>query len=203
MEKKEQKPRIEVMLDMETFDIAETAAIIGVALVPFSLDGSEVDEGYICHIINQTSCLFEGMTVGKKTQKWWEEQPSKAKGYFITQEQIPIRQSMELIYNWLLRLSEIYDVHLWCRGLNFDVPKLERCFRILLDKEEMPYPWWNLEDARCFCRNRGVHTADIEFVGTPHTPEDDCRHQIKLVQKAWQVEQHLQDCRKIVEQNTK
>lgn len=38
MNKKEQKPRIEVMLDMETFDIAETAAIIEVALIPFFLD---------------------------------------------------------------------------------------------------------------------------------------------------------------------
>lgn len=204
MEKKEQKPRIEVMLDMETFDIAETAAIIEVALIPFFLDDTEEpDDGYICHTIDVTSCLMEGMTVDSDTQQWWMKQPAKSKWHFSMQEHLTIRKSMEEIYGWLSRLSEIYDVHLWCRGLNFDVPKLERCFRVLLGKKEMPYPWWNLEDARCFCRNRGVHTADIEFVGIPHTAEADCRHQIKLVQKAWQMEQYLQDCRRIVEQNTK
>lgn len=204
MNKKEQKPRIEVMLDMETFDIAETAAIIEVALIPFFLDDTEeYDDGYIYHTIDITSCLMEGMTVDKDTQLWWMEKPAKTKWHFSMQEHHTIRHSMEEIYNWLLRIGEVYEVHLWCRGLNFDVPKLERCFRVLLKKKEMPYRWWNVEDARCYCRNRDVHTTDIEFVGTPHTAEDDCRHQIKLVQKAWKVEQYLQDCRKIVEQNTK
>lgn len=200
-EKKEQKPRIEVMLDMETCGIAETSAIMEVALVPFMLDGSKVDEGMVNHIIDLTSCFMAGMTQEPKTQEWWGKDPHKAKARarLMKADKVSITSSIDQIYDWLQALGSKYEVHLWDRGLNFDLPKLDRCFRELLELEEMPYPWWLVEDARTYCHAFDVHSEDVEFAGTPHAAIDDCRHQIKLVQRAYEVRSHLLDCKKIVE----
>lgn len=193
MQQKESKDRLEVMLDMETCDTAETAAILEIALIPFMLDGSSVNESIIHHTIDLTSCFMAGMTFSKETQLWWNtsQQTSRARANLIINEKKSIGNSFQEIESWFNQLNETYDVHLWCRGLNFDIPKFERCFRRLLGLKNMPYRWWNLEDARTYCRAFNVHSTDIEFDGTPHSALDDCRHQIKLVQQAFSVRTNL------------
>ena len=48
MEKnKIKKERLEVMMDMETTDLAETSAILELAIVPFRLDGIKIPECFV------------------------------------------------------------------------------------------------------------------------------------------------------------
>lgn len=184
MEKTNKKNRLEVMLDLETMGIGEKAAILEISLVPFRLDGTPVDVEPFHKTIDLTSCLLEGMKVEDDTQRWWMKQEAQAKWNLRHSEKTDIRDAIRHSHAWLAALCSGYEVHLWCRGLNFDVPKYERCVRMLLE-ERTPYDWWNLEDARTYAHTFDVHNADIEFVGTRHTSEADCHHQIRIVQEAY------------------
>ena len=183
MEKTNKKNRLEVMLDLETMGIGEKAAILEISLVPFCLDRTPVDVEPFHKTIDLTSCLLEGMKVEDDTQRWWMKQDAQAKWNLRHSEKTDIRDAIRQSHDWLSALCVGYEVHLWCRGLNFDVPKYERCVRMLLE-ERTPYDWWNLEDARTYAHTFDVHNADIEFVGTRHTSEADCHHQIRIVQEA-------------------
>lgn len=180
------------MLDLETMGIEESAAILEIALYPFELDGTPTGIEPFHQSIDLTGCLLEGMTVDKKTQQWWMNQDPKAKWELRHAEKADIRSAIRESHAWLSDLCRKYEVHLWCRGLNFDVPKYERCVRMLLE-EELPYDWWNLEDARTYAHIFDVHNADIEFEGIRHTAAADCRHQIRIVQEAWQRKELLRE----------
>lgn len=191
MKNKIQKQRIDVMLDMETCDTAVTAAIMEIALVPFHLDGTEPNEEKIIKHINLTSCFMEGMTFDSDTQRWWMKQSDEAKEIQTCYTGVAIRSAAGHIYDWMENLSEKYELHLWSRGLNFDIPKLDRCLHMVFP--ELPYPWWNLEDVRTYCRAFDVHTADVPFEGTAHSAYHDCKHQIRLVQKAYAIRKAIQE----------
>ena len=183
MEKTNKKNRLEVMLDLETMGIGEKAAILEISLVPFCLDAAPVDVEPFHKTIDLTSCLLEGMKVEDDTQRWWMKQEAQAKWNLRHSEKTDIRDAIRQSHDWLSALCSGYEVHLWCRGLNFDVPKYERCVRMLLE-ERTPYDWWNLEDARTYAHTFDVHNADIEFEGIRHTAAADCQHQIRIVQEA-------------------
>lgn len=184
------KQRMEVMLDLETTGTEETAGIMEMALFPFYLDGEETGEEPFHKVIDLTSCWMEGMKFCEDTQKWWIKQDAKAKWNMRHAEKTDIRSAVRESHAWLKDLCGKYEVHLWCRGLNFDVPKYERCVRMLLE-ERTPYEWWNLEDARTYARTFDVHTADIEFEGLRHTAAADCHHQIRIVQEAYKRKENI------------
>lgn len=179
------KERLEVMMDMETTDLAETSAILELAIIPFRLDGMSPKEESFHEYIDLTSCYLEGMSFGKKTQEVWVKWETKAKHNLCSSEKIPIRSAIRESYNYLKYLNEKYELHVWCRGKNFDIPKYEHCVRTLLEKDEMPYHFYYTEDARDFAHLHNVHSSDLEFEGNHHCAFDDCRHQIKQVQKAY------------------
>ena len=179
------KERLDVMMDMETADLAETAAILEIALVPFCMDGTDAGEEEIHAYVDLTSCFLEGMTISRKTQEAWEQWDTPAKLDLIHSEKKPIRKVIREAYDYLKYLNEKYDLHVWCRGKNFDIPKFEYCVRTLLGETEMPYHFWKTEDARDYPHTFNVHSSDIEFEGNPHCALDDCYHQIKQVQAAF------------------
>lgn len=191
MKEEYKKNRLEVMLDLETTGLEENSGILEISLVPFFLDGKEVDMEPFHKTIDLVSCFMEGMTFDRGTQHWWMKQDAKAKFQLRRNEKTDIRKAIKEAHQWLSALCEGYEVHVWCRGLNFDIPKFERCVRTLLE-EELPYKWWNLEDARTYAHAFDVHTADIEFQGIRHSALDDCRHQIRIVQEAYKRKENIQ-----------
>ena len=179
------KERLDVMMDMETADLAETSAILEIALIPFHMDGSEAKEEIFHEYIDLTSCFLEGMTFSRDTQEAWMKWDTRAKHDLQTSEKTPIRSAISESYNFLNYLNEKYELHLWCRGKNFDIPKYEYCVRTLLERKEMPYKFYHTEDARDYAHTFNVHSGDIPFEGNLHCAFDDCRHQIKQVQAAY------------------
>lgn len=199
MEKEVIKQRLDVMLDMETCALSEDAAILSIALLPFYLDGGEPVEQPVYYIIEGNSCFLEGMKYDDDTQAWWRKQDPKAKASILFgKDPIHIREAIKNIYDYLSDLCEVNEVHMWCRGLNFDIPKLEYCFKKFLDKKP-PYKYYNMEDARTYCHTFGVRSTDIPFVGCRHTAMDDCIFQVKQVQVAREVYEKIIACQKNVE----
>lgn len=199
MEKEIKKQRLDVMLDMETCALSENAAILSIALLPFYFDGGEPIESPISYVIEGNSCFLEGLKYDDDTQAWWTKQDPRAKASILyNSTPTHIRTAIKEIYEWLIALCDKYEIHMWCRGLNFDIPKLEYCFRRFLEKEP-PYKYYNMEDARTYCHTFGIKPTDIPFEGNRHSAVDDCAFQVKQVQAAREVHEQLLGCQKIVE----
>ena len=108
-------------------------------------------------------------------------QDPKAIAEIVKAEKVPVGTVINRAHTYLSNLAEQYEIVIWSRGMDFDFPKLEWCFRKFVEKEP-PYAYYNKRDVRTWVKERGVDELQIEFEGTKHNALHDCMHQIKLVQ---------------------
>lgn len=183
----EQKPIINIMVDLETASTKENAAILSWAMVPFFSDGSECDEGDFDMTVSLTSCFLAGMDFDKDTQQWWLEQDPKARGAILhADEEVSIHTATVNAYAWLENLAEKYDLYIWSRGLDFDIPKMEWCFRKFVERP-LPYKYSHKMDVRTVLKFMQIDQSAFEFKGVKHNALDDCRHDIEMIQKAYEL----------------
>lgn len=176
------KTRLDMMVDMETVSLKENAGILSLALVPFNRDGSVNDLVPFYLAVDLTSCFMSGMDM-TGCQEWWMKQDPKAIAEIVKAEKMSIGTVINMSHTYLSNLAEQYELVMWSRGMDFDFPKLEWCFRKFVEKEP-PYAYYNKRDVRTWVKELGVDESQIEFEGTKHNALDDCKHQIKLVQAA-------------------
>ena len=74
---------------------------------------------------------------------------------------------------------------MWCRGIDFDLPKIEWCFRKFLE-QNAPYKYSHKMDVRTVLKIMEIDQSQFPFEGVKHHAVDDCRHDIKMIQKAFQ-----------------
>ena len=84
-------------------------------------------------LVNMTSCFMAGMDIDKGTQQWWQAQSPEARAAVMKTEGESILSVTRAAYCWLSALAE-YDLYMWCRGIDFDLPKIEWCFRQFVEK---------------------------------------------------------------------
>lgn len=182
-----QKNELHLMLDLETASTQPNAAILSIAIVPFSPDASqpapEVNTFY--EVTNFASCLLEGDDIDKDTQRWWMRQDAAAKMEIIAHQGAPVRNVISDIYNHLCYLAEQYELVVWSQGIDFDFPILEHAIKKYVEPREMPYAYWNKRDVRTILKCSNVDYRNIERTGTAHNALDDCLTQIKNVQAAY------------------
>lgn len=183
----EKKPILNIMVDLETASTKENAAILSWAMVPFFTNGREFEDVESFHrVINMASCFFAGMDVDKDTQDWWVSQDPKVKIDFLLGQDATIHKVTTEAYTWLSNLAEKYDLYLWARGLDFDIPKMEWCFRKFVERP-LPYKYSHKMDVRTVLKFVGVDQSLFEFKGTKHCALDDCKHDIEMVQSAYRT----------------
>lgn len=174
--------QLHIMLDMETCALEENSAILSIALMPFAMDGTDAPEP-LYMVVDTMSCFMAGMSM-TSSQEWWTQQPPAARMELLKSKKESIDTVFREIHNYLSALAENHELVMWSRGLNFDIPKFEYCYRRFVE-HPLPYSYWNVADVRTALRMSGVNPYDIEFVGIKHNALHDCRHQIKLVQAAF------------------
>jgi hypothetical protein len=180
----EKKPILNIMVDLETASTKENAAILSWAMVPFFTDGKEFDEMEdFYRVVSLTSCFMAGMDIDKETQGWWMKQEPEARGSILFEQDSSIHGVAYEAYTWLANLSEKYDLHLWARGLDFDLPKIEWCFREFVDRP-LPYKYSHKMDVRTVLKFMGIDQSLCEMQGVKHKAIDDCKHDIKMIQEA-------------------
>lgn len=194
------KEQVNVMLDIETCGLGEDAALLSLTMIAFKL-GEEEEVSSYDTTVDLTSCYMAGMHFDTDTQAWWMKQDPMARLVLTSADKRrSIQQAMKDAYDYLAALAEEYELVMWCRGTDFDFPKLEYGIRRFVGKT-LPYRYWNKRDVRTYCHTFNVHSGDVPFVGVKHSSLDDCRHQIRQVQEAYKVLCHLQECRAIVNTN--
>lgn len=182
----EKKPILDIMVDLETASTKNNAAILSWAMVPFERNGERygIDDFY--KVVNLTSCFMAGMDIEKGTQEWWESQSPAARAAVMKPEGESILSVTRAAYCWLSALAEKNDLYMWCRGIDFDLPKIEWCFRKFLEKEA-PYKYSHKMDVRTVLKFMDIDQSQFEFEGVKHHSVDDCLHDIKMVQKAYEL----------------
>lgn len=175
--------RTDVMLDLETVGLAENAGILSIAMLPFDRKGGETDAEPFFRTVDLSSCFMAGMCMSG-SQEWWMRQEPQAVAAIVNAEKHPVPKVMNEAYTYLSAFAEKGELVMWSRGMDFDFPKLEWCFRKFVEKP-LPYAYYNRRDVRTLVRELQVDESQIEFEGVRHNALDDCRHQVKAVQKAF------------------
>lgn len=188
----EKKPILNIMVDLETASTKENAAILSWAMVPFFTDGTEfTDMEDFYRIVSLTSCFFAGMDVDKDTQDWWMKQDPKAKSLFLHAEDENIHGVAMGAYTWLSNLAEKYDLYMWARGLDFDIPKMEWCFSKFVERP-LPYKYNHKMDVRTVLKFMQIDQSQFEMQGVKHNALDDCKHDIRMIQEAYKWKEKWQ-----------
>lgn len=192
MENKENKKKeLHIMIDVETVSNAPDAGILSIALMPFSVNEEKIpaDDTFF-RVIDLASCYMAGMNmIG--CQEWWIEQNPKAKAVILNaEEKVSIQSASADAFGFLSAFAEKYDLVMWCRGLDYDIPKLEYCFNRFVEKP-FPYKYSHKRDVRTCLHDFCIDETNFEFEGIKHHSLDDCRHDIKMVQAAYQIREHL------------
>ena len=183
----EKKQILNIMVDLETASIKENAAILSWAMVAFTTDGSECDIEPFYKTINLTSCFMTGMSIEQDTQDWWMKQSPESRAVILMSEGEDILPVTREAYCWLSALAEKYDLYMWCRGIDFDLPKIEWCFRKFLE-QNAPYKYFHKMDVRTVLEFMQIDQSAFSFEGVKHNSVDDCRHDIKMVQAAYRLQ---------------
>lgn len=176
------KPRLDIMIDMETVSLAENAGILSLAMLPFSRGKETLGIEPFSRTVDLASCFMAGMCM-TGSQEWWMKQEPKAVSAIVNAEKQSISHVMNDAHTYLSALAETYELIMWSRGTDFDFPKLEWCFRKFVEKDS-PYCYWNKRDVRTIIHEMRIDETQFEFEGIKHNALDDCRHQVKLVREA-------------------
>jgi len=151
---KDNKPRLDLMVDIETLGTDPNAVILQVAIVPFSPNPkNEVPDtraalcsepfgesfrdndayGFTSTLSVFTNMLL-GRTVSQDTINWWND-PKRADNLASMVQKIDgdgaddARDVLLEIHSILYRLNEHFDMYLWCRGYDFDLTILDSAMR--------------------------------------------------------------------------
>lgn len=183
----QKKPILDIMIDLETASIKENAALLSWTMLPFSPKGEEVNARYFHRVISLTSCFLAGMDIDTKTQNWWTDQDPLAKEQLLMEENVTISQAANDAFDWLSELGETYDLYLWSRGIDFDLPKMAWCFTRFAEEDEskMPFKYSHKMDVRTILKWMKINPLDYEFKGIKHCSFDDCAYDVMLVQEAY------------------
>ncbi len=168
------------MIDIETIDTRVTAGILSIAVVAF-------EPGVSTGLRRMSRLGIDEArrhgTESRATLDWWQEQPPAVRNaQFYPSQSDKIGPILERLSEWLVLAAGDAEPVVWAWGVSFDIAILAH----QMDRASIPTPWgrWNIVDARTICRYMGVKKDDLEFLGKPHNPMDDCVHQIRLLKLA-------------------
>lgn len=190
---------MELMIDIETLDTAQSAVIIAISAVQFSLP-TGTSEGKILEPITLYPSKAEqfdaGRTSSVATWEWWQSlidsTPASASEFNRMVRSDTNSDSLEHIHKNLCDLAGSTTGGFWCKGVGFDFPILKSYFNSFnLDSPfEIHKRYRRLKDCRQLAQFyelfvgepiQPMKHADL----IPHIPSDDCIMQAKEVIKLY------------------
>lgn len=182
-----------IIFDIETLGTAQNTCILTLAAIPFDLNTRDsfdelLDRGFYCKL-DVKDQMKNGRTYDEKTLKWWKEQSLEARQMNLlpTEQDLLPAEALTKLNNFI---EPLYDENtiLWCRGLDFDKPKLEHIYSQY--EIEMFLRWWKWRDIRTFV---DCLTGSIDGKYPFKTPENfiahnclyDCVKDVMCMQEIW------------------
>lgn len=165
------KPKLPVMLDLETLSLKANAAVVDVAFCAATGEGV-MHQWYIRPESYTNSFEFD---VNPETLAFHHNQGS---GLIGTAEHYgkSWREVAQYVYEYLSLLGATYEVHLWTKGKDADIPWLSN----LLQSAGYKLPWV-YKNAHCL-RDLGMLFPEVQqTTWGNHTAARDVEAQIKYL----------------------
>lgn len=131
-----------VMLDLETFGLGPTAAIVQIGAVAFDPYSNRLGPGFEL-VVSLQSSVLAGCTVDPLTAEWWRGQALEAKKA-ICRDPMDLAQALGELASWWASLGPVEGV--WAHGAAFDVPVLEHAYKRV--GREVPWSYKAVRDTR-------------------------------------------------------
>jgi hypothetical protein len=176
-----------IMLDNETLDTTENAALIQIGGVPFELKsgGRVLNDKALDLSISLDGNLAYGRSVSGDAVAWWlkEAEAGRRKMAEAIEHGLPLSTAMVQLSNWVKELEKEYGEieGVWAHGITFDLPQIYRAYSQTGIK--VPWHYTKARDTRTIYSLIGG-APKVAGVGTAHSAVDDCIYQICQLQVA-------------------
>lgn len=179
-------PERHLMVDLETLDVAQSAAIIAIGAVTFNPRGATPEACTFHQTISKDSNLFYGRTVSKSTEDWWAVQSQEARDAVFKGPHVSLNLALHNFTQWINKLTPTCT-RIWAKSPDFD------CSILIHACNEQhiiwPFKFW---EARC-CRTimelaypEGTFPR-VEVEGPKHDALVDAKRQSLEVQHSYYV----------------
>lgn len=184
-----ENPKLGIMLDIESLDLAPRSVVSQVGIIAFPLDDPETETRRIEQYLPIQPQLELGRTMSFSTIFWWMKQDEKARLRFIDNDGNDMEELLALVRSVHRKLSDLIiqagpsGVEFWAKGPQFDVVNLETLF---IDCGlDIPWKYDSVMDLRTLMRLANVHTEQVDSTGVvPHVAIEDCKFQIRCYVEA-------------------
>lgn len=165
------------MIDIETLDTENTAAVISIGAVVFDPESKEIEDRTFHVNIDWDDAVKHG-THSKSTMDFWERQPAEAAATLFTPEQIMLKDAL-LEFDKYVKSWKPKPKFIWGNSPAFDVAILRHACK--QTDVKFPFTPWVEMDVRTL-KNLMPKELVPTKTGVNHSAVDDCLWQCKIVQ---------------------
>ena len=183
------KPRLDLMLDIETLGTENNTTVIQLSSVAFDITNGDIISEFNEFVdIGQTKEL----NVTGSTVKWWLKTDVNLFKELIEKGNISEVEAFSRFYWWIKELQETYSVYIWGNGLLFDCAIVKT--KLIQYGFTYPISYKNDRDVRTivdlYCAKKGITEKQFKDIHksddlVAHNGLDDCKFQIKFVVEAY------------------
>src|SRR5690554_1258766 len=166
------------MLDIETLGTDQDAIVIAIGAVFFD-PKSERTGAEFYRKLNFQDQIDLGRRPTQGTIEFWLNQSKEAQAVF-SEVGVSTAQALREFRQFVLENSEEGKCKPWGNGPSFDLTIMETLLKDF--KVELPWKFWNVRCLRTF-KEYIYNGKDLKREGVYHHALDDCKHQIKVIQK--------------------
>lgn len=167
-----------VMLDIETVDIALTANIISIGAVRFDKSCPELQQQTYM-VLDLKDGESYGLTQSPETLAWWDKQKPAAREVFACINPLPLHYALDTLNQFI---AEVPNTKVWGNSASFDNLIIRNAFKTAEIK-----PSWSYRNDMCFrTMLRQFWTERVNF-GIPHNALDDAKSQALTLIKIWDL----------------
>lgn len=172
-----------LMVDIETLDKENTAAIISIGAVVFDPESTKIEDRKFHVNVDFESALTYG-THSDDTIDFWAKQPAAAVEKLFDPEPVSLEDALvafdKYVDSWRPKPKWI-----WANSPSFDIAILRHAYRKF--DRKFPFIFWKEMDVRTIKNLLPKENRPV-MEGIAHTAVDDCIQQCKLVQTIHGVE---------------
>lgn len=166
-----------VMLDLETLDSRETAVILSIGAVRFSLDELKTREEWL-QLVDPVTCQEKGLTIGADTVRWWMQQSPGAQLAAFSVGGVSLPVMLQRFTNFI---REVPNTKVWGNGATFDNMIMRNAYRAC--NLETP---WSFRNDLCFRTMLKMFPQPKRGdAGVRHHALDDARRQAQILIDIW------------------
>jgi exodeoxyribonuclease VIII len=161
---------VHIMLDLETLDKIETAAIVSIGAVKFDLDNLTLGDTFYM-TVGLGSCLMRGLTIDQETINWWRNQSPEARQVMDDKgESLPT--VLAFFSDWIISEKSEDTIIMWGNGSTFDNMILRNAYRACGANYPISY-----KGDLCYRTMRRIFSFEKIEEGVGHHALNDARNQ--------------------------